>query len=416
MQIIDGNKIPKEFFERQQIQEINSVKRIIADVKNNGDIAVKKYSKKFDNTNLDDFEVSRKDIQKAYMQIDKKPLKALRKAATNIRSFSVKQFSQLKGFETIIDGNQIGQKIVPIETVGCYVPGGLYPLPSSALMCVIPAKVVGVKNVIVCSPKIKPATIVAADIAGADKIFNIGGVQAIAAMAYGTKSIPKVDKIVGPGNKYVTAAKKEVYGQVGIDFLAGPSEVLIIADNLAKPKLIATDLLAQAEHDPNAQSILITTSRKLALQVNKEIGLQLNNLSTQETAEQSLKKGLIIICPSIKEAVDISNKKAPEHLEIQVRNPQEWIGKMVNYGSLFIGEYSAEVFGDYCSGTNHTLPTGSSARYTGGLSVKDFVKILTYQKITKQGSKKLIPIASELANIEGLDAHKKSAEARKETN
>lgn len=412
MKIIESEKIPKEFFEYQQIKEIDVVKKIISDVKINKDSAVRKYSKKFDNNDVKNLEISKKEIQKAYSQIDKKTINAIKKAAKNIKIFSLKQFSQLKGFEINIDGNLIGQKIVPIENVGCYVPGGLYPLPSTALMCVIPAKVAGVKNVIVCSPKINPVTIVAADIAGANKIFNVGGVQAIAAMTYGTESIPKVDKIVGPGNKFVTAAKKEVYGQVGIDFLAGPSEVLIIADSSAKPKLIAIDLLAQAEHDSNAQPVLITTSKKLAKQVNKEIYMQLKNLRTKEIAEQSLQKGLIIIASSTSEAIKISNNKAPEHLELQIKNPQKWINKLVNYGSLFIGEYSAEVFGDYCSGTNHTLPTNSAAKYTGGLSVKNFVKILSYQKITKQGSKKLIPIVSKLANIEGLDAHKKSAEAR----
>ena len=279
-------------------------------------------------------------------------------------------------------------------------------------MCIIPAKIAGVKEIKVCSPNIKPITIVAADLAGADNIFNIGGVQAIGAMAYGTKTVPKVDKIVGPGNKYVTAAKKEVYGIVGIDFIAGPSEVLVISDETGNAEFIAADLLAQAEHDPNARSDLITISEELAEEVNKEISTQLNELKTKDIAEKSLGNSRIIIVKNLNEAVDISNKRAPEHLELQVRNSEKIVPQLINYGSLFIGKYSAEVFGDYCSGTNHTLTTNGAAKYTGGLSVKDFVKILTFQEITKEGSEEMVKIASKIAEVEGLDAHKKAADIR----
>ncbi|MFH1306722.1 MAG: histidinol dehydrogenase [Candidatus Micrarchaeota archaeon] len=414
MKIVNFSDLDKSFFEYTEFKEINTVKQILAEVRANGDEAVRKYSKKFDSLELENFEISKEQIKEAYKKVDKKTLDALKYAAKNISSFARMQLSQLKDFEEKIDGNIVGQKIIPLQKAGCYVPGGRYPLPSTALMCVIPAKIAGVDEIIVCSPKIKPATIVAADIAGASRIFNIGGIQAIAAMAFGTQTVPKVDKIVGPGNKYVTAAKKEVYGEVGIDFLAGPSEVLVIADDSANPAFIAADLLAQAEHDPNARADLITTSKKMAQEVNKQLELQLPKLKTKEIALSSLGNGRLVLVDSLEKAVEISNLRAPEHLELQVSAPDSIIGKLKNYGSLFIGKYCAEVFGDYCSGTNHTLPTSGAAKYTGGLSAKDFVKILTYQKISKEGAGRLIDVASKLAEIEGLDAHKKAAEIRRE--
>ncbi len=413
MKIIQNKSVGNKYFEYTEIEEIGVVKKILDDVKKKGDIAVRKYSKKFDGLDLKRYELTRKEIKDAYRQVDKKLIRSLKHSARNIETFSKKQFMQLKNFQIKIQGNTLGQSVVPLEKIGCYVPGGRYPLPSTALMCVIPAKIAGVKEIIVCSPKIKPATIVAADIARADRIFNVGGIQAIGAMAFGTETIPKVDKIVGPGNKYVTAAKKEVYGAVGIDFLAGPSEVLIIADDSAKPEFIAADILAQTEHDPNAKAYLVTVSMNLAKKVNKEIDRQLRLINTKQVAKQSTKEGLIVIVPNLKDAVEFSNKKAPEHLELQVKNPNKLIPKLTNYGSLFIGEYSAEVFGDYCSGTNHTLPTNGTARYTGGLSAMDFVKILTYQRMTKKGAEKLIPIAATLASAEGLEAHENAAKIRK---
>ncbi len=412
MEIVKASEMLLENTAYEQIKEIETARKIIADIRKNGDFAVRKYTKKFDGADLKSFEITGKEIKQSYRQVDRKTIIALRKAARNIRYFAKAQFKEMKNFAINKNGVVLGQKIVPVEKAGCYVPGGRYPLPSTALMCVIPAKVAGVKEIIVCSPKIKPATIVAADIAGVDRIFNVGGVQAIAAMAYGTKTIPKVDKIVGPGNRFVTAAKKEVYGAVGIDFLAGPSEILIIADGSGNAKMIAADLLAQAEHDTNAKPDLITNSLELAEKVNYELKKQLKELGTKETAAAALKNGRIILAKDLDEAVKISNIKAPEHLELQVKSPGKLASRLINYGSLFIGKYSAEVFGDYCSGTNHTLPTNGAARYTGGLSVKDFVKILTYQRITKNGAKKLIPIASQLAKVEGLEGHKKSAQAR----
>ncbi len=405
-------QLDDDFFEYREMEESEIVKGILKEVKTRGDTAVKKYAQLFDKIRLKRFELSRDEIRNAYDNVDKETVLAMKKAAKSIEFFAKKQFGQLKSFEIKKSGITVGQKIIPLERVGCYVPGGNYPLPSSALMGVIPAKVAGVKEIVVCSPRIKPVTVVAADIAGADRIFSIGGIQAIGAMAYGTKTIPKVDKIVGPGNKYVTAAKKEVYGIVGIDFLAGPSEVFIIADETGNPEFIAADMLAQAEHDVNAVPMLVTDSAELAKKVNLQLRKQLTILKTKKTAEQALCNGKIIIVKSLDDAVRIANKKAPEHIELQIRKPERIIKNLSSYGSLFIGSHSAEVFGDYCTGTNHILPTNMAARYAGGLSVRDFVKVVTYQKAGSRNIKRLIKTASAIAETEGLDAHKKSAELR----
>jgi len=413
MRILNAKDIKQEFFENSEAEYIESVRDILKDVKKRGDEAVRDYSKKFDKVDIENFQLTKEQIKEAYSKIDNETLEALRFANINIRNFAENQLKSLKDFEVNTNGVITGQRIVPIEKVGCYVPGGRYPLPSTALMTVIPAKVAGVKEIIICSPKISNITIVAADIAGADRIFNVGGVQAIGAMAYGTESIPKVDKIVGPGNQYVAAAKKEVYGLVGIDFIAGPSEVLIIADDTGKPDFIAADLLAQAEHDPGSRAEVITFDRKVAEKIILSLDEQLSNLKTKDIAKESIEKnGAIIIVDSMEEAVKIANKRAPEHLELQIKNPETIIPNLNNYGSLFIGGYSAEVFGDYCSGPNHTLPTNGCARYTGGLSVKEYVKVLTFQKVTKEASKDLIKAASKLAEVEGLYAHKNAADIR----
>jgi histidinol dehydrogenase len=411
MEIINSKELPKDFFEYKGPHNIEVVRQILQGVKNDGDGAIKKYSQMFDGVDIEKFEMTEKQIAAAYNKVNKKTIDALKHAAKNIETFAKKQLECFKEFEIEIDGAIVGQRIIPIEKVGCYVPGGNYPLPSTALMCVIPAKVAGVSEVVVCSPKMRSVTIVAADIAGADRIFNVGGVQAIGAMAYGTETVPKVDKIVGPGSKYVVAAKNEVYGEVGLDFIAGPSEVLIIADESGKADFIAADLLAQAEHDSNAKPFLLTTSKKLAEKVMKQIEKQLIPLETREIAEHALENGKIIIVKDLDEAIEISNKRAPEHLEIQVKQPDEIVKKLTNYGSLFIGKYAAEVFGDYCSGTNHTLPTNGSAKYTSGLSVRDFVKLQTHQKI--KDPSKLIDTAAEIADVEGLMAHKRAAEIRR---
>lgn len=413
MKIINAKDLDEKFFDNLESENIDSVREILKNVKIRGDAAVREYNQKFDKLDLEDFQLTKEDIKKAYEKVDKETIAALKFAASNIKKFAEKQLKSLKDFQINNEGVILGQRIVPIQKVGCYVPGGRYPLPSTALMTVIPAKVAGVNEVIICSPKINPVTVVAADIAGADKIFNVGGVQAIGAMAYGTKLVPKVDKIVGPGNQYVAAAKKEVYGLVGIDFIAGPSEVLVIADENVNPDFIAADLLAQAEHDPSSRAEVITFTNEFAQKISDSVEKQLSTLKTKEVAKSAIdKNGTIILVKSLDEAIDIANKRAPEHLELQIKNPDSIIPKLKNYGSLFIGEYSAEVFGDYCSGPNHTLPTNGCARYTGGLSVKEYVKVLTFQKVTEKASSALIKAASKLADVEGLYGHKNAADIR----
>ncbi len=412
MKTINYRWLGKDFFKNEEAVEISTVKQILSDVKEEGDAAVKLYTEKFDKIRLKSFEVSKDQIKAAYQKVDGETIRALKKAVASIRYFAKLQFRQLKSFEVKRRGIVLGQKVIPIERVGCYVPSGKYPLPSTALMTIIPAKIAEVKEVIVCSPNIAPVTVVAADMAGADRIFNIGGVQAIAAMAYGTETMPKVDKIVGPGNRFVAAAKREVFGIVGIDLIAGPSEVMVIADDTSKPEFVAADLLAQAEHDANAKTYLITTSKMLAQKVNKQLKLQLASLKTKEVANASLKNGLIILTNTIKEAVEIANKKAPEHLELQFKGAVKYINRFKNYGSLFIGPYSAEVLGDYCTGPNHVLPTNRAATYTGGLSVRDFVKIVTWQKVGRKAVGRFSKVAAKLADVEGLAAHKSAAEIR----
>lgn len=414
MQTIGYNEFKKTLQDYHTLSPtLPDVKEILEKVRVKGDDAIRNYTMQFDGINLKTLEVSKKEIEMAKRKTPKKVVLALEKAHKNIRSFALEQYKQIKNLRIENNGLIIGYKAIPIESVGCYVPGGRYPLPSSALMSIIPARIAGVKEIIVCSPKIHNATIVAANMAGADRIFRIGGAQAIAAMAYGTKTIPKVDKIVGPGNIYVTAAKKEVYGRVGIDFIAGPSEILIIADDSAKPSYVAADLLAQAEHDVEARVNLITTSKKLSILVKKELKRQVTTLKTKEIAEKSIKRGKIVLVKSMAEAVELSNLISPEHLELQINNLKPIISKLTNYGSLFIGEMSAEVFGDYCSGPNHILPTGQASRYTGGLSVKDFMRLLTYQQVSSSKSKSLVETASILAEAEGLLAHKNAADIRK---
>ena len=390
---------------------MNSVKEILKKVRANGDAAVREYNMLFDKNDAEKFELTKAEIKEAYSKVNKGTINALKFAAKNIKEFAKAQMKQVKGFEVRTKFGVLGQKVIPLSCVGCYVPGGNYPLPSTALMTVIPAKVAGVGEVIVCSPKIKPVVIVAADIAGADRIFNVGGVQAIGAMAYGTKQIPRVDKIVGPGNKYVAEAKREIYGEVGIDFVAGPSEVLIVADESANAELIAADMLAQAEHDVDAKSNIITTSKELIEKVKEELTKQLVEIKTRKIAEQSISKSQFIFVKNINEAIKLANQIAPEHLEIQAKIKPKMLDKFYNYGSMFLGEASAEALGDYCLGPNHTLPTSGAARYTGGLSVRDFVKVVTVQNV-KKTNKKLIQTAAKLAEVEGLDAHKKSAEKR----
>ena len=412
-------------FKNKETEKIvkEQVSAIIEDIKINKDEALKKYNLKFDNNDRSVIKVSKEEIEEAYKQVDEEFIQNLKVAAKNIENFAIAQKESFdNNFEKeIYPGVILGQKHIPVTSCLAYVPGGGYPLFSTALMLIIPAKVAGVKRVIACSPtmkstpKINPKTLVAMDIAGADEIYATGGVQAIAAFTYGTESIKPVDIIVGPGNKYVTEAKRQCYGTVGIDFVAGPSEVLIIADETANPTYIAADVLAQCEHDLNARGILVTTSEKFGLEVSQKEDEMLETLSTKNIAKPSWdNNGEIILVDSLEEAVQISNEYAPEHLEINVENNEGIIEDLVNYGSLFIGEYSAEVFGDYVSGTNHTLPTLKASRYTGGVWVGTFIKTCTHQVLNKGAVKSLGPVAINMATEEGLHAHANAARVRVE--
>lgn len=397
------------------------VREILNDIKFNKDIGVRKYNFQFDKNSRLNYRVTRDEIVKAYKQVDIKFIEDIKIAVKNIEEFAKAQKESFEhNFEReIYPGVILGQKHIPIESALAYVPGGGYPLFSTALMLIIPAKIAGVKRVCACSPtmrnskNINPKTLVAMDIAGADEIYAVGGVQAIGAFTYGTESIKPVDIIVGPGNKYVTEAKRQCYGNVGIDFVAGPSEVLIIADETANADYIAADVLAQCEHDYSARGVLITTDRKLGEVVSKKVDEILKDLPTRDIAVSSWRNnGEIIYVDTLDEAVKLSNKYAPEHLEISLKNENEIIDKLINYGSLFVGGLSAEVFGDYVSGTNHTLPTLRASRYTGGVWVGTFIKTCTTQRLSQKAVDLLAPVAHDLAVEEGLYAHANAAKVR----
>jgi histidinol dehydrogenase len=422
VRVIKYNEIEEDFLRYDEIEEITLVRKIINDVRKNGDKALKKYTKRFDKAELEQIQISDTEIENAYKKASKDEISAIEKASANIREFSRKQKEQFKNFEfEMKKGVFTGQIVNPIERVGIYVPGGNFPLVSTLLMCAIPAQVAGVSEIAVFSPPtfkntIHPLILTTAYTLKIKEIFKLGGAQAIAAMAYGTETVKKVDKIIGPGNKYVTFAKREVFGNVGIDFIAGPSEIMIIADETAEAGIIASDLLSQAEHDKNAMSILATTSVQLAKSVLDEIKVQLKILKTKNIAKQSIENnGLIILLNNIEEGVTLANKRGPEHLELHIRKPETLIDKLINYGSLFLGKYSVEALGDYASGINHTLPTNTTSRYTGGLSVKDFLKLQTTLRVTKEGLEELGPVAEKLAEIEGLHAHGESIRKRYES-
>ena len=355
-----------------------TVAEIIADVKENGDKALFKYCEKFDNTVTDCLEVSEDEVGEAFDSVDKDLIEVMKKARENIYDYHK---HQVKNSFVIAekDGVVLGQKVTPLERAGIYVPGGTAAYPSTVLMNIVPAKIAGVKEIIMTSPakdgKINPVILAAAKIAGADRIFKAGGAQAIAAMAYGTESYPRVDKIVGPGNAFVAEAKKQVFGLVDIDMIAGPSEILVIADGTCDPKTVAADMLSQAEHDRMASAVLVTDSRKLAEETSAEIERQLKLLPREEIARPSIENnGKIIIAESILQAIEIANEIAPEHLEVCVDNPFDYLDRIKNAGSIFLGKNCPEALGDYFAGPNHTLPTSGTARFSSPLSVDDFVK------------------------------------------
>ena len=388
-----------------------AVKDVVERVRKEGDPAVIEYTEKFDKVKLTlkDMRVSADEIRGAYAAVDQKTVDALKLAARNIRAFHEKQ-KITSWVSPEADGVILGQLARPIRSAGVYVPGGKACYPSSVLMNVIPANVAGVEQLVMCSPApggvLNPSILVAADIAGVRDIFRIGGAQAIAAMAYGTATIPKVDKIVGPGNIYVATAKRAVFGQVDIDMIAGPSEILVIADGSANPAFVASDLLSQAEHDELASSILITASSDLAGRVDAEVDRQLANLSRREIARKALDRfGAIILTKDLREAADIANSIAPEHLELAVENPFELLARIRNAGAIFLGHYTPESVGDYIAGPNHVLPTGGTARFFSPLSTDSFMKKSSLIFYTREGLDKVAESVMQIADVEGLEAH-----------
>lgn len=403
-----------------KVEEV--VKGIIADVRKDGDKALFSYTKKFDRLSITKktVKVSDAEFKDARQKVSRDVIESLRLAAKRIESFHRKQLEESWFFHED-DGVTLGQMVRPLERAGAYVPGGKAVYPSSVLMNVIPARVAGVKEVIVCSPtpdgEVNPYVLVAAEIAGADAVYKIGGAQAVAAMAYGTESIPRVDKIVGPGNIYVATAKRLVFGVVDIDMIAGPSEILVVADESANPSFIAADLLSQAEHDEMASSILVTTSKKVADETVKELKKQLKKLSRKDIAEKSLKDyGAIILAKDLSEAADIVNDIAPEHLELSVDRPFELLPEIKNAGAIFLGHYTPEAVGDYVAGPNHTLPTGGTARFFSPLSATDFLKRSSILYYSEAAVKKIGRDAIRIAEAEGLTAHANSVLVRLKKN
>lgn len=406
----------EQYFETDSLSSIDDypeerkkVQKIINDVRNNGDMALKRYALQFDQANLDQIKVTDEEIETAARDVDPAIVSAIRGAKENIVRFHRKQL-ETDWWETG-PGWLAGQRIVPLEKIGAYIPGGTAAYPSSVLMTVLPARVAGVKDVYICTPpdskgKVNPLTLIAAREARASAVFKAGGAQAVAAMAYGTESIPAVEKIVGPGNIYVTLAKKEVFGHVGIDMLAGPSEIAILALENAHSAYIAADLLSQAEHDPLSRTILITTSEDLAMRVNEHLREQLTTLPRRKVAEVALdRQGVIILINNLDEAWPLINKLAPEHLELHFEKSWRHLDKITSAGAVFIGSHSPESLGDYWAGSNHVLPTGSAARYASALSVDDFIKKINVISYNAGALKKAAPHIVTLARAEGLEAH-----------
>lgn len=398
-------------------EQREAAKKIIGDVRRSGDAAVIAYTEKFDKVTLSSLKVERSEIEEAYKEISDGLVGIIQEAANNIQNYHAKQ-QKASWITTEENGTILGQKVTPLDTAGVYVPGGTAAYPSSVLMNVIPAKVAGVKRIVMVSPpgedgKLPAGVLVAADIAGVEEIYKIGGAQAIAALAYGTETIQPVDKITGPGNIYVALAKREVFGDVDIDMIAGPSEIAVLADESAKADEIAADLLSQAEHDMRASSVLVTTSSVLAEEVQREVTAQLATLPRRKIAEKSIEDfGAIYLARDLKEAIEVVNQLAPEHLEIITENAMELLGQIRHAGAIFIGRYSSEPVGDYFAGPNHVLPTNGTARFSSPLSVEDFQKkssIIAYSEgaLRENGGK-----IAQFARLEGLEAHARAVETR----
>ena len=419
IKIINGKENPSQIFARAESKfDVSAiVTEIIDTVRKNGDKALFEYAKKFDKAELDSLAVTKEEIVDAVSSIDQKFFEVLKKAAENIRLFHSAQVR--KGFEIKnLDGATVGQKIIPIERAGLYVPGGTAAYPSTVLMDAIPAKIAGCEQVVMVTPpnkegKINPVILAAAYVAGVDKIFKVGGAQAIAALTYGTESIPKVDKIVGPGNAFVAEAKKQVFGVVSIDMIAGPSEILIVADAKNNPDHIAADLLSQAEHDKMASAVLITDNFEFANEVSNSLEKQIPLLERSEIARTSIDdNGKIIVAENIEDAIDIANEIAPEHLELCIDNPFIYLEKIKHAGSVFLGRNCPEAMGDYMAGANHTLPTSGTARFSSALSVDDFIKKTQYIYYSEDALNKSAFDVEYFAKQEGLTAHAKSAVVR----
>jgi len=423
--VIRELKPSKKRSEKDRSDLRSAVGAIIDNVLENGDKALIEYNEKFDACHRNDLRVSREEIEAAYAAVPQQEVDDIRKAAANIEAFAKAQkktVGELRDFSPS-EGILLGHRVIPVDSCCCYVPGGGYPLYSTALMLGIPAKVAGVKRVTACSPvkkgtdSIHPKTLIAMDVAGIDEIYALGGAQAIATFSYGTEQIKPVNLIVGPGNSFVTEAKRQCYGKVGIDFVAGPSEVLVIADGSGDAEVVAADLLAQSEHDREAKGILVTTDEAFGHDVEAAVKKQLATLDTREIAESSWNDfGEILLAASLEEAAEYANEYAPEHLEVNVAAERidDVVDILRNYGSLFIGGNTAEVFGDYASGTNHTLPTLGAARYTGGVWVGTFLKTCTYQTMSSNAMLGIAPLVSNLARGEGLTGHARAAEIRME--
>ena len=419
IKILKYGKVPApEIFDRgtaaDSVEDV--VAGIIEDVRENGDEALLRYCRKFDGADLESLEVSEEEWQEAMDEVDPALIEVMKKSAANIRAFHEKQVRN----SFIIndrDGIVMGQKVVPLDRAGLYVPGGTASYPSSVLMNAIPAKIAGVKEMVITTPskggKLNPVILAAARIAGVDRVFKVGGAQAVAALAYGTETVPRVDKIVGPGNAFVAEAKKQVFGRVAIDMIAGPSEILVLADGTCNPEFVAADMLSQAEHDKNASAVLVTDSEELAEAVASEIERQLETLPRKEIAGASIENnGKIIVTENLEDAVDVVNEIAPEHLEICTDAPFDMLGRVRHAGSVFLGKNCPEALGDYFGGPNHTLPTGGTARFSSPLSVDDFVKKYQYTYYTEDAFRGCAADIAAFARAEGLEAHARSALVR----
>ncbi|WP_044896098.1 histidinol dehydrogenase [Bacillus alveayuensis] len=412
-------KSVKEQKQQDDVSVTEIVKKSLNDIKEKGEIAVRELSSRFDNWNPESFRVSKEEIEQATKMVPETFKQDTQYCQQQVREFAKAQLESLSEFEKEMQpGVILGQKLIPIENVGAYVPGGRYPIVSSVQMSIIPPKVAGVDRVIACSPPangegIHPGVLYAMNLAGVDEIYSLGGIQAIGTMAYGIEGISPVDFIVGPGNAYVAEAKRQVFGQVGIDQIAGPSENLIIADEKADPELVAADIWGQCEHDFRAVTIFITTSKNLAEEVQIEMEKQITSLATANVAKASWEKnGEIILVQDKEEAVKVANDYAIEHVQVHAEDLDYYLKHLRNYGSLFLGEETTVTYGDKGIGTNHILPTEKAARYTGGLWVGKFLKTLTYQKCTKEASKKIAPIIANQCRYEGMIAHAVTAEIR----